>query len=110
MTIKYFERVYTGHGEVYECFYEMPKTNGIHIAEDIGDKLPNSERLIYLAVFGNYYGVGSCRRSALMTLRNCPKKFISIDSKTWFGAAEQTEMESELIKIWIKARTLLWTH
>lgn len=107
--INYYERIYTRDGEICECFYQSPKVNGIHLAENIGDKLPHEEdKRNYIAVFGDYVGVGCCPRSALASLQNSPIKLFHADSNTWFGAAEQSPVTNQIIKFWIKLNTLLW--
>ncbi|OKH47627.1 hypothetical protein NIES2101_23170 [Calothrix sp. HK-06] len=94
-----------------ECFYEIPKTNGVHIAHNIGDKLPyENNEPIYIAVFGNYFGVGICPLNALLALNTNPRKLIRANSQSWFGAAEQPEIKNKLMKFWITINTLLWKH
>lgn len=108
--IQYYERIYTGHGEMCECFYEVSKTNGVHIARNIGDKLPcGNNEPIYIAVCGNYFGIGAYPWNALLALKTNPKQLIHADSQLWLGAAEQPEIKSRFIKLWIKINTR-WKH
>lgn len=107
--INYYERVYAGHGEICECFYEAPKINGIHLAKNIGDRLPHEEdKPPYIAVFNSYVGVGCCQNSALTSLQNSPIKLFHADYKTYYAAAEQSPITNQFIKFWIKINTLLW--
>lgn len=104
--IQYYERVYTGHGEIVECFYEVPKQNGIWLAKNIGDKLPfGSDNPLYIAVFDSYIGVGYYTWSALLSLRQSPKKLLKCDNNLYYGIAEQSSSINPYIKLWISFNT-----